>query len=72
MLELIEVKKVDSGEIILNKGDESECAHLILYGEVYLFDSEKFATPLSNEDLTMAIRSNSTAMKKVSVGGLVG
>ena len=72
MLALIEVKKVESGDIIFNKGDESEFAHLILYGEVFLFDSDKFDTPLSNEDLALASRSNSTAMKKVSIGGLVG
>ena len=72
MLELIQIKKFESGEIILNKGDQSEFAHLILYGEVYLFDSSQYAAPPSKEDLAKISRANSTTMKKLQVGGVVG
>ena len=37
VLELIEVKKYQSGQIIHRKGTESDIAHLVLYGEVFLF-----------------------------------
>ena len=69
MLELIQLKRCESGQIIFNKGDESESAYLVLFGEVYLNDREE---ALSKDELDLASRSNVTNMKKIKVGGLLG
>ena len=74
VLELIEVRKYESGQVIATKGAESEHVHLVLHGEVFLFDpksADSEETP-SKEDLAMVSRSTTTTMKKLSLGGLVG
>lgn len=73
VLELIEVRKYESGQVIATKGAESEHVHLVLHGEVFLFDPKSSCEEIpSKEDLALASRSTTTTMKKLSVGGLVG
>ena len=77
VLELIEIKNYQSGELIHRKGTEADIAHLVLYGEVFLFgssdgkDAMEIEAP-SKEELALASRSSSNTMKKLKVGGLVG
>jgi hypothetical protein len=32
------IEEYDNGEIIFNKGDDSDFAYMVLFGQVYLYD----------------------------------
>ena len=69
VLELIQLRRCESGQIIFNKGEQSENAYILLFGEAYLYDREEAP---STDELDLASRSNATNMKKIKVGGLLG
>ena len=64
VIELVEIKKCQNGEVIYEKGPcEKEYAYLVLFGEVYLYNGNLEQKPSMNE-LDLASRATVPLIKR--------